>query len=100
MARLLRLPSQDIIDGYKGTIDYYIHRGIPCARSWPKSPGRIRSAAVMAQWQAWRYGSREWTNLSDTMQTHYRRIATNSGLTGRDMFMRAYLRGLYYYPTP
>lgn len=94
------MPHQAIIDGYKGTIDFYIHRGIPCARSWPKSPGHIRSEPVMAQWAAFTYVSREWTNLSPHMQATYRHMATNSGLTGRDMFTRAYLRGLYYYPTP
>jgi len=34
------------------------------------------------------------------MQTGYRKWATNSGLSGRDMFTRAYLRGLYRYETP
>ena len=89
-----------IIDGFKGTLDFYIHRTLICVRSWPKSPGKIRSEPVMSQWPAWTYASREWSNLSPTVQDAYRQYATSSGLTGRDMFTRSYLRGLYYYETP
>ncbi|GAI98357.1 unnamed protein product, partial [marine sediment metagenome] len=51
MAKLKVLPHQAIIDGLKGKVDFYLHRGIPCARKWPKSPGHLRAPAVMAQWQ-------------------------------------------------
>ncbi|GAI00479.1 unnamed protein product [marine sediment metagenome] len=100
MAKLLALPSTAIIDGFKGTIDFYVHRGIPCARAWPKSPGKARSPAVMAQWPFFAYASKEWSHLSPIVQEAYNSLATNSGLSGRDMQVRAYLTGLYRYPTP
>lgn len=100
MAKLLVMPQQDIIDGFKGTVDFYVHRGIPCARAWPKSPGKHRSAAVMAQWPLFAYATREWNNLSPAVQAAYEHLATNSGLSGRDMMIRAYLSGLYRYPLP
>ncbi|MBA7678918.1 hypothetical protein ES703_87198 [subsurface metagenome] len=100
MAKLLALPEQAIIDGLKGTIDYYVWMGIPCARSWPKSPGKRRSPFVMAQWPTFTYASREWSNLSPAVQRAYNVLATNSGLSGRDMQVRAYMTGLYRYPTP
>ncbi len=100
MAKLLALPSLAIIDGFKGTIDFYVHRGIPCARAWPKSPGKARSPAVMAQWPFFAYAAKEWRNLSPVVQEAYNSLATNSGLSGRDMQVRAYLTGLYRYPTP
>ena len=100
MAKLTELPHQDIIDGLKGSIDFYIHCGIPCARSWPRSPGKLRSPAVMAQWPSFSYSSREWVNLSAIVQAAYIEFATNSGLTGRDMQQRGYLSGLYRYPLP
>ncbi len=100
MAIIKRLPSQAIIDGFKGTLDYYVCMGIPCVRMWPRSPGKNRTAAVKAQWPAWTTASREWSNLSPAVQDAYRTLATNSGLSGRDMFTRAYLTGLYRYPTP
>ncbi|MBA7534361.1 hypothetical protein ES705_26607 [subsurface metagenome] len=100
MATLTVLPHQDIIDGFKGTIDFYVHRGIPCARSWPKAPGKQRSPAVMAQWYPFSVAVKEWKNLSPAVQASYNELATNSGLSGRDMQVRAYLTGLYRYPIP
>lgn len=100
MAKIKRLPSQAIIDGFKGTLDYYVYMGINVVRMWPRSPGKHRTAAVEAQWPSWTTASREWSNLDPVVQDAYRTLATNSGLSGRDMFTRAYLTGLYRYPTP
>ncbi len=100
MAKIRKMPSQGIIDGFKGTLDFYINMGIPCVRLWPKSPGKLRSTPVMAQWPAWSYAAKEWSNLTPVVQDAYRTLATNSGLSGRDMFTRSYLTGLYRYPTP
>jgi len=100
MAKLTALPELAIIDGFKGTIDYYVYMGIPCARAWPKSPGKWRSLSVMAQWPTFTYASREWNNLSLAVQRAYSVLATNSGLSSRDMQVRAYMTGLYRYPTP
>ncbi len=100
MAIIKRLPSRGIIDGFKGTLDYYIWKGIVCVRSWPKSPGKNRSAPVQAQWPAFTYAAGEWSNLSQVVQDAYNRLAEGSGLSGRDMFTRAYLTGLYRYPAP
>jgi len=98
MARLLVLPHEDIIDGLKGSIDFYVHRGIPCARSWPRSPGKRRAPSVMAQWPIFTFAVQEWKNLSSTVQDSYNQFATDSGLSGRDLQIRAYMTGLYRYP--
>ncbi|MBA7530551.1 hypothetical protein ES705_22759 [subsurface metagenome] len=94
------MPHQDIISGLKGQIDFYLYMGIPIARAWPRSPGKQRAPAVMAQWPTFTYASREWRNLSPAVQASYTTLSTNSGLSGRDMQMRAYLQGLYRYPIP
>lgn len=36
MARIDALPSIDIIRGFQGILDFYVHRGTPCVRAWPK----------------------------------------------------------------
>lgn len=100
MAKLTALPSQAIIDGFKGTLDFYEYMGIPVARAWPRKPTGPRTTAVQAQWPAFKIAAKEWTNLSQIVQDAYRKLATNSGLTGRDMQVRAYLTGLYRYPIP
>lgn len=97
MAILTELPHQAIISGLKGQVDFYYWNGIPVARSWPRSPGRQRSPAVMAQWPAFTYASREWNELDETMREAYRELAQAAGLSGRDLQMRGYLHGLYRY---
>jgi len=100
MAKIRRLPSQGIIDGFRGMLDFYIYMGIPVVRKWPASPGKNRSDPVRAQWPAFTYAASEWLNLSPDVQNAYRTLAGTSGLSGRDMFTRSYLTGLYRYPTP
>lgn len=100
MAILTALPSQAIIAGFKGVIDYYLWMDIPVARTWPRPPTGQRSTAVKAQWPAFTLAVREWNHLSPIVQAAYRALAQNSGLDGRDLQVRAYLSGLYRYPTP
>jgi len=100
MVVLTELPNEDIIRGLKGTVDFYLYMGAAVARSWPRSPGKQRAPAVEAQWLSFTLASKEWHNLSPIVQEAYNDLSVNSGLTGRDMQVRAYLSGLYRYPTP
>lgn len=97
MAKLSALPATAIISGFKGLIDYYVHDGIPCARKWPRSPGKHRAPAVEAQWQAFSAAAQEWALLAPSVQAAYSRMAESSGLSGRDLQVRSYLSGLYRY---
>jgi len=110
MAKLKALPSLAIISGFRGKIDFYINHqtcdpelqgtGIPCARKWPRSPGHDRAPAVQAQWQAFSDASKLWATLSDDIQQAYIAMAEGTGLSGRDMFTRSYLTGLFRYDFP
>lgn len=100
MAKLAIMPSQDIVAGFKGQVDFYLWKGIPCARSWPRSPGKQRAPAVMAQWPTFIYAAQEWKNLSPVVQSAYNSMAQAGGLNGRDLQVRGYLSGLYRYPLP
>lgn len=110
MAKLTVLPHQAIIDGFKGKVDFYVNYqtrdpsvrgpGIPCARRWPRSPGRRRAPDVEAQWPAFSYAAAKWITLSQEIQDAYNEMASGTGLSGRDMFTRSYLTGLYRYEYP
>ncbi len=100
MTRLEVLPSEAIIDGFKGKVDFYYNMGIPCARKWPRSPGHQRAPGVEAGWAAFSYAAKEWNNLDAETRRAYEKLATGNRLTGRDMAERAYLTGLYRYPPP
>lgn len=95
MAKLAALPSTAIISGFKGVIDYYVHRGIPCVRRWPRSPGKKRSAEVEAQWPAFAYAAANWDALSQYVQDAYRTTAAESSLSGRDLFTKSFIRDYF-----
>ncbi len=49
MARLTALPSIDIIRGFKGILDFYLWKGLPCVRAWPTwRPARQSDASKTA----------------------------------------------------
>lgn len=91
MAKLGALPSEAIISGYKGTIDYYYWNGIPCARAWPRSPGHNRAASVQSSWPAFADAARLWNTLDPLVQAAYDRMASGSTLSGRDVMTKIYL---------
>lgn len=95
MAKLTEIPSQAIIDGYKGKVDFYLWNGVPCARKWPRSPGHSRAPTVQATWPAFSYIASQWNTLSDDIRERYNSMASGTGLNGRDVFTRSYLTGLY-----
>ncbi|MBA7671809.1 hypothetical protein ES703_79972 [subsurface metagenome] len=100
MAKLTVMPSQDIIDGLKGKIDFYLWMGIPIARMWPRSPGHVRAPAVEAQWEKFTAAAQGWIKLTEEERSHYREMASGSGLTGRDLFTRNYIKGLFLNQLP
>lgn len=93
MAKLTALPSQAIIDGLKGKVDFYLWMGIPVARKWPRSPGHKRATAVEAQWPTWTYASQIWSKLDEPMRRAYKETAHGTTLSGRDLSQKAYISG-------
>jgi len=100
VARLDAMPSLAIIDGLKRTLDFYYWMGIPCVRSWPRSPGHKRAPAVEAQWAPFSFAAKEWSNLTDVVKDAYTQMALGTALTPRDWQIKAYLEGLYRYDKP
>ncbi len=95
MAIIAKLPGQAIIDGFKGTLDYYVYMGLNCVRSWPRSPGHERSPAVQAQWPAFTWAATNWKNLSSEVKEAYNLMASGTPLTGKDIFVKSYLTNTF-----
>lgn len=91
MAKITKLPGLAVIKGFKGTLDFYVWKGIACVRRWPRSPGHRRAPAVEAQWAAFSQASKLWTSLSPEVQDAYRRMSAGTHLSGRDVFVKSYL---------
>jgi len=94
VAKIKALPGQQVISGFKGVVDYYVWRGIACARRWPRSPGHRRAPAVMAQWSAFSEASKLWNALSPEVQEAYKRMSAGTHWSGRDVFTKSYLSPL------
>lgn len=100
MAKITKMPSLKIIRGFKGTLDFYYHRGILCVRKWPDSPGKNRSPNVQAQWPVWTQAAKLWPQLSLAVRQAYTEMAVSTNLTDRDMFFRGYISGTLKYYKP
>lgn len=94
MVKLKALPSQAIIDGFKGTADFYINMGIPCARAWPRSPGHRRTPSVEAQWIPFSYIQTLASILPAEIIDWYKEMAAGTPYTWKDYLTRAYIAGI------
>jgi len=95
LAVIKKLPGLAIINGFKGTLDFYVWNGINCVRSWPRPPEGPRSPAVQATWPAFSWATKNWQSLSQEVQDAYRAMAAGTSLTGRDLFIKLYITKKY-----
>ncbi|GAI06144.1 unnamed protein product, partial [marine sediment metagenome] len=87
----------EVVSGFKGTIDYYVWKGIACARAWPRSPGRRRAPAVEAAWLAFSWAASNWNELSPEVRQAYEDLATGTYMTARDIFTKSFINGAFLY---
>jgi len=89
MARLKALPAIDIIRGFKGTIDFYLWRGLPCARKWPRrAPGR-RTEAEIASAALFGQVSTNYRLLAPMALAAFQDAAKDQPRTARDLYISA-----------
>lgn len=95
MAVLRALPELSIIDGLKGSIDFYVHRGIPCARRWPRPPSGPRSPAVQAAGVLFSQAASAWSRVDPLVKLAANAMALGSPMTGKDVLTSILLGGTY-----
>jgi len=66
-------------------------------RKWPRKPDPRGIPEVEAHWEAFAYASRLWSQLTPEVQAAYNSQATQGGLSGRDLMVRGFLKGIYAY---
>lgn len=100
MVRLANLPSQGVIDGLSGVVDFYVYhpsgeegKGVPCARSWPRYDESVMTAASKEQRAPFAYVNQRYRDLSPTVLEAWHQMASMTGLTPRDLATRAYING-------
>lgn len=57
------LPAEPLIIALRGKLDYYLWRGIPCCRTWPRAPRGPRSPAVQVTYTAFGIFAHDLTSL-------------------------------------
>lgn len=96
MAVLSKLPSEAVISSFKGVVDFYLWKGIPCARKWPTWPKRQAYPEERANQDDFAYANKLFSQLPDYLQQQYRNMAASTSFTGKDLFIRAYMKGIDY----
>ncbi len=98
MAIVDKLPELQVIDGFKGTLDFYLWKGLPCVRKWPVWHRRTPTAAEFANQELFKAVVQAWPLLDTASRQSVFDLARGTGLTARDMYVRAAMKGLYRYP--
>lgn len=96
MVVLARLPEQAIIDGFKGTVDFYMYKDTACARSWPHYYPRTPTAPERANQDAFAYINRVARDLPPYILDQFKRMAQSTPFTWKDLLVRSYIRGIPY----
>ena len=89
MAKIDVMPHRSIISGYKGLLDFYVHRGQPCARSWPRKPQLPRSEAVMETAEFFGELAQEFSDTPPNIRSRAADLALGTAWTWRDLRYRA-----------
>lgn len=95
MAKLKKAPNLAIIDGFKGTIDFYLYMGIPCARKWPVWRTRKPYPDEKANQDDFATISKAATSMPLEFLEAYRELAQGTPFTWKDLMTRTYMRGLW-----
>lgn len=93
MAVLSSIPSQAVIDGLRGRLDFYERLGTVCARRWPRWKLTRRAPAVVEQQIIFTYATKIHHTLPANVVETWQDLARQSNLTWRDWFIRAYVGG-------
>ncbi|TEU08463.1 MAG: hypothetical protein E3J25_11965 [Anaerolineales bacterium] len=87
MARIDALPSIKIIRGLKGILDFYVWKGLPCVRAWPRYRPAKQTAASLAAALVFGAIVKSYGLLGDLPLEAYRNDALDQTRTARDIMV-------------
>jgi len=95
MAKLNALPSLEVIDTLKGTLDFYLWKGIPVVRKWPYIPMSSRTPASLASAQLFGQIVQGWALTGGEPRAAYQEAAADQPRTARDLYVSGVLGHLH-----
>jgi hypothetical protein len=90
VAKLRSLPELEVIKGFRGILDFYVHKGIPCARRWPRRPRVPRSPASQQTAALFATAVKAFSSADASVRAAAKAMVSQSDLTWRDAMLRAY----------
>jgi len=87
------MPDENKIATLKGLVDFYYYKGVPVARSWPKSPTLPRNENVQKGMAVFTAAAHLMKETSPEVIDAWKEMARHSPQTWRDYFMRGYMSG-------
>lgn len=98
MAKLDKMPSKAVIDGFKGVLDFYefhpfcgSEKSIVVCRTWPKYNAANYPASARLMNAFFAYINQQTYNITPEVMAAYEFMAGGTGLTWRDFMVRCYL---------
>jgi len=95
MPRLDSLPSLSIIHGFRGVVDFYLWKGLPVARLWPRNPKSHHSPATIAAAALFGDISKLYALVGGAAIDAYVEDAADQTRTPRDIYMAAKFGNLH-----
>ncbi len=89
MARLTALPSIDVIHGFRGILDFYLWKGLPCVRSWPRMTKAQQTEGTIAASALFGAISQGYALLGDGPLQAFQEAAKTQPRTARDLYISA-----------
>lgn len=95
MVVITAMPSQAIIDSFRGVLDFYEYMGIPVCRKWPDFSHVKWSDAVKQSQRDFGYASSMASQVSTIVADAYRDMAKGSPFTWKDLLVKGYFIGVH-----
>jgi hypothetical protein len=96
MAKIIAMPSKDVIDGFRGVVDFYRWCDLVIARKWPHAPDRARSEPVQISGAYFAYINQHATTIDEYTINALNDMASQSKMTWKDWLVSLYLSGSKY----
>jgi len=93
MAKIGAIPARDIVDSFRGKLDFYTWCNLNIVRSWPRSPGRARNPLVMATGERFSYINKAVKDLPPNIVDAYKEPSLFGALSWKDFATRFYVNG-------
>lgn len=102
MAVIAQLPAKNIIDGFRGTLDFYVKCGhgsarTVCVRKWPVTPRANLTPGTIAAQRPFAIAASSVSLVSQEIKDLYFEMAAGTSYTWKDVAMSLYLKNSKIY---